>query len=947
MLKPTLLYVSVLSALGLAHVPVMAQEVASSSQATPARQLNDVVVRGNKKKVHRRDNEITGLGKIVKSTDTLNKEQVHSIRDLTRYDPGVAVVEQGRGASSGYSIRGVDRNRVSLSVDGLPQVQSYEVLRSTGSSGAINEIEYENVRAIEISKGASSAEYGSGSLGGAVGFVSKQASDILQPGRRYGIQNKTVYTSKNRQFSNSTAVAIAQEGFEGLAVYTHRRGREIQVHEDAAKRPFKVRMVGAYRNVLELRANPDERSSGDWFITEAECPSGQVGEGGCTPKKATSITSERAPTRRSNPPFSEAEEREYAAQLHPEVTLSGSDYTGPNRIQPNPMDYRTNSLLLRGGYRFNDRHHIGLIAEHTRQRYDIEDRTMPRYFTPEERDFHRFLGLSWYQGDQYIDGAFVNPPDTTRARMGLRWSRTLFIDEQHDKARHGALYTYTNPDKDGWVDNASLSLDRQFIQLNNFVHLHHCAEYPTVDKTCRPSVDKPWSFYESERNIYSETHRVAQLNVEKQWRWGNTVHRAHALVGANWLGSTLTRGDYFNEHAAANWEARDNFSGRNGSYERPYWYRFDGVTVTRRDYCAASVEEATGLSDCTPRHITGYNAFMALRDHMSIGQYVDLGLGLRYDRHRLTSDDPWTGSIDSHVWSWNAGVVLKPTANVSLSYRISTGFRAPSFQELFGDRTPGFIRGKDDDVQYVSKLSPEKALNNEIGLSVRGDFGVLESSFFWNRYRDMISVASVLEEDGSGVKSGTLGYHNAQSIDLLGMNVQGKIDWSGVFNRAPEGLYSTVAFNWITPVRVSTYPQYTHVASPLLDALQPARLIAGLGYDDPEDRWGMNVLYTYSRGKSNEELQGTKTHGTVVYQRGATRKRTRPWNVLDITAYYTPTKWATLRAGVYNVFNTRYLSWEAVRQSSVNSIHTHRNVGNYARYAAPGRNFSLSLELKY
>ena len=117
----------------------------------------------SKKIKTRKDNEVTGLGKIVKTTETMNWEQVLNIRDLTRYDPGISVVEQGRGASSGYSIRGMDRNRVALLVDGLPQTQSYvaqsPLVASSGyaGTGAINEIEYENIKDIEISKGSSSS----------------------------------------------------------------------------------------------------------------------------------------------------------------------------------------------------------------------------------------------------------------------------------------------------------------------------------------------------------------------------------------------------------------------------------------------------------------------------------------------------------------------------------------------------------------------------------------------------------------------------------------------------------------------------------------------------------------------------------------------------------------------------------------------------------------------
>lgn len=142
--------------------------------AAQSQSLKEVTVRAAK--VGRRSKEATGLGKIVKTSETLNKEQVLGIRDLTRYDPGVAVVEQGNGASGGYSIRGVDKNRVAVSVDGVAQIQAFTVqgllsgYGGRGGSGAINEIEYENISTVEIDKGAGSSDHGSGALGGAVAF---------------------------------------------------------------------------------------------------------------------------------------------------------------------------------------------------------------------------------------------------------------------------------------------------------------------------------------------------------------------------------------------------------------------------------------------------------------------------------------------------------------------------------------------------------------------------------------------------------------------------------------------------------------------------------------------------------------------------------------------------------------------------------------------------------
>ncbi|STY64686.1 Transferrin-binding protein 1 precursor [Mannheimia haemolytica] len=47
---------------------------------------------------------------------------------------------------------------------------------------------------------------------------------------------------------------------------------------------------------------------------------------------------------------------------------------------------------------------------------------------------------------------------------------------------------------------------------------------------------------------------------------------------------------------------------------------------------------------------------------------------------------PWTLSRTYRNWSWNGGITLKPTEFVSLSYRISNGFRVPAFYELYGKR---------------------------------------------------------------------------------------------------------------------------------------------------------------------------------------------------------------------------------------------------------------------
>ncbi|HFC1216285.1 TPA: TonB-dependent transferrin-binding protein TbpA, partial [Neisseria gonorrhoeae] len=316
------------------------------------KQLDTIQVKAKKQKT-RRDNEVTGLGKLVKTADTLSKEQVLDIRDLTRYDPGIAVVEQGRGASSGYSIRGMDKNRVSLTVDGLAQIQSYTAqaalggTRTAGSSGAINEIEYENVKAVEISKGSNSVEQGSGALAGSVAFQTKTADDVIGEGRQWGIQSKTAYSGKNRGLTQSIALAGRIGGAEALLIRTGRHAGEIRAHEAAG------RGVQSFNRLAPV----DDSSDYAHFIVEGECKNGGYETCKTRPKKDVAGKDKRQ-------------------------TVSTRDYTGPNRFLADPLSYESRSWLFRPGFRFeNKRHYIGGILERTQQTFDTRDMTVPAFLT--------------------------------------------------------------------------------------------------------------------------------------------------------------------------------------------------------------------------------------------------------------------------------------------------------------------------------------------------------------------------------------------------------------------------------------------------------------------------------------------------------------------------------------------------------------------------------------
>ena len=913
----------------------------AAHDAAQTQSLKEVTVRATK--VGRRTKEVTGLGKIVKTSETLNKEQVLGIRDLTRYDPGVAVVEQGNGASGGYSIRGVDKNRVAVSVDGVAQIQAFTVQGALsgyggrGGSGAINEIEYENVGTVEIDKGAGSSDHGSGALGGAVSLRTKEAADLISDGKSWGIQAKTAYGSKNRQFMKSLGAGFSKDGWEGLLIRTERQARETRPHNDISEAfEYGIDRLDAFRQTYNIQ-NPDKE--GEYFLTE---------DGGSTPKPVAKVAGNMnylnnqlnrwvGERRSNNKPLSSEEEAMVREAQPRHENLSAQAYTGGGRILPDPMDYRSGSWLAKLGYRFGGRHYLGGVFEDTKQRYDIRDMTEKQYYgTDEAKKFSDKSGV--YDGNDFRDGLYFVPNieawDKNKEKwvkgIGLKYSRTKFIDEHHRRRRMGLLYRYENEAySDNWADKAVLSFDKQSVDIDNNTLLLHCAVYPSVDKACRASAANPYSYDRSDRFHYREQHNVLNASFEKSLK--NEVMKHHLTFGFGYDASkAVSRPEQLSHNAAMISEHTGKESGNYGIY------RLGSPVVVEGSVC--DYIETLRSRKCQPRTIKGSNVHIALNDRFSVGKYFDFSLGGRYDRQNFTTSEELVRSGRYTDRSWNGGIVFKPSRHLSLSYRASSGFRTPSFQELFGidiyhDYPEGWQR---------PALKSEKAANREIGLQWKGDFGFLEISSFRNRYADLIAVADQYVETGNGTKIAVRDYHNAQNMSLQGINILGKIDWNGVYGKLPEGLYTTLAYNRIKPKSVSNRPDLS-LRSYALDAVQPARYVLGLGYDRPDGKWGANIMLTYSKGKNPDEL----AYLAGDQKRYSAGRVTSSWKTADVSAYLNLKKRLTLRAGIYNIGNYRYVTWESLRQTAESTANRRGDDSNYGRYAAPGRNFSLALEMKF
>ncbi|PJK06800.1 ligand-gated channel protein [Lysobacteraceae bacterium NML71-0210] len=208
----------------LCPLPALSTEKATEDKPrqTTRYSLDTVVVQGRRSL---REDVITDQ----KSRAVIEQEMVRDTRDLVRYTTDVGISDSGRHLK-GFAIRGVEGNRVGISVDGvsLPDFEENSLYSRYGNFNSSRmSIDPELVRAISIVKGADAFSGGSGALGGRVDYRTLEASDIVRAGNETGFLLRSGYASKNREWVNGFAVGYAGDAFETLLMYSHRHGHEM------------------------------------------------------------------------------------------------------------------------------------------------------------------------------------------------------------------------------------------------------------------------------------------------------------------------------------------------------------------------------------------------------------------------------------------------------------------------------------------------------------------------------------------------------------------------------------------------------------------------------------------------------------------------------------------------------------------------------------------------
>lgn len=367
------------------------------------------------------------------------------------------------------------------------------------------------------------------------------------------------------------------------------------------------------------------------------------------------------------------------------------------------------------------------------------------------------------------------------------------------------------------------------------------------------------------------------------------------------------------------------------NYQHPYNYTIQKPILTRHFYAT-------------------------LQDKVRFGENWSIDLGLRYDFTKLTpkasnTDCQFCNQTSSNSTTFqnlsgNFGLDYQFTPTWKASYSLSSGYRIPTATEMYFT----FLNAAGNWLANPN-LKSERSLNQSLALSANNEKGEFAVQLYQTKYKDFL-----YERETAGWRLNpecdfrcsspyyrTL-FQQAVNIDrakIEGLEVRGKLNLDQIVSALPRGL------NLMGAIGYSKGKLYGTNESQL--SIQPVKVILGAGYDDPKDRWGVQTRWTYLGQKKAKDAQIL----TYYYdQSGGTS--TYPFLnksavLFDMFGFIKAGKNITLRAGVYNLFNRKYHTWDALRginlQSTTNTVDAAGK--GLERFYAPGRNYAFSLEAKF
>lgn len=304
--------------------------------------------------------------------------------------------------------------------------------------------------------------------------------------------------------------------------------------------------------------------------------------------------------------------------------------------------------------------------------------------------------------------------------------------------------------------------------------------------------------------------------------------------------------------------------------------------------------------------------------------------GLRYDYYKLTPKPDFLFTKD------NPGITPVEKKDEALSPKIGLLYRLTPKYTLFGQYAHGFRAPPYNDVNigftnlafgYTAipnpNLKSETSRGVEAGL--RGNFGASSFSLaaFYNRYKDFISSLTTLNCPGDPkCVPGLITFQsiNLNNVRIYGLEARGEVGFRNGF-----GLIGALGY---------AVGDDTDRNQPI-NSIDPLKLVTGLRYNAPGNRWGGQLIGTAVERKHRID---TTTAPVPLASPG--------FGLLDLLGYWNLSKRATLNFGVFNLTDRKYFLWSDL-QGTGGGTAAMGTIASLDRFGQPGRNARVTFKYQF
>lgn len=527
-------------------------------------------------------------------------------------------------------------------------------------------------------------------------------------------------------------------------------------------------------------------------------------------------------------------------------------------------------------------------------------------------DAHRF-GLVWERAraTTFVDNL------TRTDGTGSYFQRTA--DDSSDRDRYGMHYSWRADN--AAFDNLEVTADRQ-ENISRGVTDILTASGTVGGTRCTPAAPCP---RQENRNSTQVLDRIA-VDLGKSFDTGSLQHGV--AYGLAW------------QQREIEWESTD------------YRWNNAGQPVSEEIDNALWPETET----------SSWNVYV--RDRIKLlDDRLTFTAGARYDRYdysptvRASSGDDSgfpdnSGSIGDVSFSsptWQLGTDYRFAPNQSLWVQAGRGFRAPSVGDMYNttSTTQATIAGTGETVTLPSSVSnpnleSEKSLNLEAGYRWESNnvrFGV---SLFRDKYTNFIESATIQVDNGvqyqtcsRGACTITTGYSYNMPVNRGEVVVRG-LEAEGMWLMS-DAWMGRMAFTYNHGEKSDGQP---------LGSINPAKLVIGLNYAAPSQRWGVTGSLTHQIAKEPRNAGTSVTNSSYGEEVPAPYlDKASEYTVFDLYGTFNVTKNLRINAGVYNLFDKEYYLWSRIRTVGAGTAVFQGNTSEegIGRYSEPGRNFRVTL----